>query len=92
MKRFQKFIQSTQLYAKALSLSLVILRLRIRIRLCNYQLSVSPRNPNTIRNLKDEQFGYQIEAQSLSVRVHRVMAARKLKAESAQDRIEEWRK
>ena len=89
MKVFQQFIQSTRLFAKALFLRLVIARLQIRICLCNCLLWVSPRDPDTIRNLQDERFGCQIEAQSLSVHVHRVMAARKLEAQSAQDRIEE---
>jgi hypothetical protein len=89
MKVFQQFIQSTRLFAKALFLRLVITRLQIRIRLCNCQLLVFPKDTNTIGNLQDARWGYQIEAQSLSVRVHRVMAARKLEAQSAQDRIEE---
>jgi len=90
MKVFQKFFQSTQLYAKALLLSFAIIRLQIRMRLCIWRLLVSRRDPNTTHNLRDALFGYQIEAQSLRVRVHRVMAARKLKEQSA-EKPYEWK-
>lgn len=91
MNIFQKFFQSTRFLAKALLLSLLIAALQIRIRQCKRRLQASPRDPDTIRNLKDELFAYQIEAQSLNVRVHRLMAARKLKEQSARDRLDEWK-
>ena len=91
MNVFQKFFQSTQLCAKALLLSLDIARLQLRIRLCNWQLWFSSHDSNTVRNLKDKQFSYQIESQSLRVRVHRVMTARKLKERLAWDKLDEWK-
>ena len=91
MKVFQKVIQSIRLFAQAFLLSLVIVTLQIRIRRCNYRLWVTRHDPHIIHNLKDERFGYQIEAQSLSVRVHRLMAARKLKEQSALERFKEWK-
>ena len=93
MKTFQKFLQSTRLYLETLYLIFMIVPLKIRIRRCKRRLWAFPHDPDTIRNLEDELFGCQVEAQSLSVRVHRVMAARKLKAQSAQeqDRQDEWR-
>ena len=91
MNIFQEFFQSTQLYAKALLLNLEIIRLQLRMRLCIWKLLVSRRNVNTTHNLKDELWGYQIESQSLRVRVHWVMAARKLKERVTWDKMDKWR-
>jgi len=59
MKVFQKFIESTRRYAKALHLLLAIVTLKIRIRRCNRRLWVFPHDPDTIRNLEGEMFGCQ---------------------------------
>ena len=82
MKRFQKFLQSIRLYLETLYLIVMIVPLKIRIRRCKRRLWAFPHDRDTLRNLEDELFGCQLEAQSLSVRVHRLMAARNLKPEA----------
>ena len=74
MKEFQKFIRSSQLYVQSSQMRFNIASLERQIRKCNQQLQTNTLDHNTIRDLEDELFGCQIEVQSLTVRIHRLIA------------------